>query len=193
MIREISRRGWKIGLHASWGASRDIEEMKRQKESLEKVVGKEIVSVRQHFLAYDPDRTPGIQAEAGFNYDSTMGFNDNVGFRYGTCYPWEMKEDLLEIPLLVQDGALFRSKGLGLDKKGSVKKVMSIADKVENVGGVLTLLWHPSHIVDKDWKESYIEVLSRLKERDVWFATVRDIGDHWRSLEDIRSGPKEGS
>jgi hypothetical protein len=71
-------------------------------------------------IHYDIRVTPAAHAAAGFKYDSTLGFNDNVGFRFGTCYPWRLydlkrEEDLpvIEIPLIVQDGAMLNpGKGL---------------------------------------------------------------------------------
>lgn len=82
------------------------------------------MSIRQHYLHYDIRVTPAVHAEAGFKYDSTLGFNDNVGFRFGTCYPWylydlkEKKEvSVIEIPLIVQDGAMLnQAKGMRLDE-----------------------------------------------------------------------------
>jgi len=50
MIREIDRCGWEIELHPSWYSFDDADELKRQKEALEKALGHEIVSIRQHYL-----------------------------------------------------------------------------------------------------------------------------------------------
>ena len=90
MIREIDRQGWEIGLHSSWYSFDDVDELKRQKEALESALGHEVISIRQHYLHYDIRVTPVVQAAAGFKYDSTLGFNDNVGFRFGTCYPYHL-------------------------------------------------------------------------------------------------------
>ena len=90
MIREIDRQGWEIGLHPSWYSFDDADELKRQKDSLEKALGHEIVSIRQHYLHYDIRVTPAVHAAARFKYDSTLGFNDNVGFKFGTCYPYHL-------------------------------------------------------------------------------------------------------
>jgi len=65
-----------------------VDELKRQKRALEKALDHEVVSIRQHYLHYDIRITPAVHGEAGFKYDSTLGFNDNAGFRFGTCYPW---------------------------------------------------------------------------------------------------------
>ena len=189
MIREINHRGWEIGLHPSWYSYNDIDEMKVQKEALETAVGHEIVSVRQHFLHYDIRITPRVQELAGFRYDSTLGFNDNIGFRLGTCHPWrlydvEVKEtlSLVEVPLIVQDTAMLRQeKGLRLDADTAMEYTLQLADEVERVGGVMTLLWHPNAISDSISWNLYWTVLERLKERNPWFASVKEIGDRWTS------------
>jgi len=188
MIKEIDRRGWEIGLHPSWYSFNNISEMKRQKERIEKVVNHDIVSVRQHHLHFDIRITPYIQSEAGFKYDSSLGFNDNVGFRFGTCYPWKIYNlkanaelPIIEIPLIVQDNALLREyKGLRLDEKTAFEYVVMIANGVEKVGGILTLLWHPNRIIWQDWWNLYIKILGYLQKEDPWFASVREIGEWWQ-------------
>jgi peptidoglycan/xylan/chitin deacetylase (PgdA/CDA1 family) len=188
MIYSIDRRGWEIGLHPSWYSFNDADEVKRQKERIEKVLDHEIVSVRQHRLHYDIRITPQVHAEAGFRYDSTLGFNDNVGFRFGTCYPWylyNLKEErplpIMEIPLIIQDGALLnQNKGMRLDIETAYHYMIQIAEAVEKVGGILNLLWHPNYIIKEDWWNLYIRILKYLKQKNVWFASVKDIGDWWK-------------
>lgn len=46
MILEIDRQGWEIGLHPSWYSFDDADELKKQKDALEKALGHDIVSVR---------------------------------------------------------------------------------------------------------------------------------------------------
>ncbi len=188
MIREIDRRGWEIGLHPSWYSFDDADEMKSQKDSLEEVLGHEVVSVRQHFLHHDIRVTPRVQELAGFRYDSTLGFNDNVGFRFGTCHPWKVYDperqtplSIVEIPLIVQDTAMLRQeKGLRLDADTALAYVLQLAGEVERVGGVLTLLWHPNAVSDPIAWSLYTTVLEKLHKRNPWFASVREIGDCWR-------------
>ena len=189
MIREIDHRGWEIGLHPSWYTYNDIDELKRQKEAVEKVVSHEILSVRNHFLHYDIGITPRIQSEAGLKYDSTLGFNDNVGFRFGTCYPWniydlqnEKELPILEIPLIIQDGAMLNPiKGMRLDGKTALKYVKQITDSVEKVGGVLTLLWHPNSFIEPNSLALFLNILEYLKKRNPWFATVKEVGEWWEN------------
>jgi peptidoglycan/xylan/chitin deacetylase (PgdA/CDA1 family) len=172
-------RGREIGLHPSWYSFDDTNELKRQKEALEKALGQEIVSIRQHYLHYDIRNTPRVHAKAGFKYDSTLGFNDNVGFRFGTCYTWHLYDlkaekelSVMEIPLIVQDGAMLNpSKGMRLDADTAFQYVKQITEAVERVGGVLTLLWHPNHIIKEDWWNLYLRTLKYLKEKDALLGT----------------------
>lgn len=188
MIREIDRRGWEIGLHPSWYSFDDADEMKRQKESLESALGHEVVSVRQHYLHYDIRITPKVQAKAGFKYDSTLGFNDNVGFRFGTCHPWHLYDlgketglPIMEIPLIIQDGAMFNpSKGMRLDEETAFQYVEHIAKAVEKVGGVLTLLWHPNYIRNPVCWDLYRRTIRYLQQKNTWFCSVREAGEHWK-------------
>jgi peptidoglycan/xylan/chitin deacetylase (PgdA/CDA1 family) len=183
MIREIDRRGWEIGLHPSWYSFDDADEMKRQKEALEKVLDHDIVSVRQHFLHYDIRVSPRVQATAGFKYDATLGFNDNVGFRFGTCYPLKLydlqaEEELpiTEIPLIIQDGALLNpAKGMRLDENTAFKYIVQITEAVKNVGGVLTLLWHPHAVMNPTWWNLYLRCLEYLQDKNAWFAKVSEV------------------
>jgi len=183
MIREIDRRGWEIGLHPSWNSFNDGDEMKCQKDALETALAREIVSVRQHRLHYDIRVTPRIQAEAGLRYDSTLGFNDNIGFRLGTCYPrrlydlhGEKELPITEIPLIIQEGALLNSKkGLRLDEETAFQYVVQLTEAVERVGGILTLLWHPNSVISPARWHLYCRSLEYLKRKNAWFGTVRSV------------------
>jgi len=188
MIREIDRQGWEIGLHASWHAYNDLEELKRQKYALEHVVGHEILSIRQHYLHYDISSTPRAHSDAGFHYDSTLGFTDNVGFRFGTCHPWplyDLKKEtflpIVEIPLIIQDGALLgATRGLRLDEDTAMTYITQLAEEVTSVNGVLTLLWHPDRIIHQASWSLYIRALDYLKDKGAWFASVREVGAWWK-------------
>ncbi len=184
MIREIYKRGWEIGLHPSWYSYDDPDEMKRQKEALENVVGDKIKSVRQHYLHYDIRITPCVHEKAGFEYDSTLGFNDNTGFRFGTSYPWYIFDHkknalslVMEIPLIIQDVAMLNpAKGMRLDFNMAFEYIAQLSGEVEKAGGVLTLLWHPDSIAKPGWFELYLKTLDYLKQKNAWLTSVENIG-----------------
>lgn len=186
MITEIDSKGWEIGLHPTWYTYDDVDELNRQKAALENIISDDIRSVRQHYLHYDPHLTPQAHHEAGFEFDSTLGFNKNIGFRRGSSYPWNVKDlhtgeklDTLEIPLVIQDTALFRDRGLGLNKRYALDYVEMLADEVAETGGVLTLSWHPSNISKDMWFEVYREALEMLDDKKGWFGSVQEVGEKW--------------
>jgi len=191
MVQEIHRRGWEIGLHPSWYSFDNTDELKRQKEVLETALGHEILSVRQHYLHYDIRRTPSVQAAAGFVFDSTLGFNDNVGFRFGSCYPWHLYDieaqqelPIMEIPLIIQDGAMLSPfKGMRLDEDAAFEYVVLLTERVKYVGGVLTILWHPHLILLEDYWEFYWKTLNYLSEQDAWMTSIREVGQGWMNKE----------
>lgn len=201
MIREMDRRGWEIGLHPSWYSFDDVDELKRQKEALETALGHEVISIRQHYLHYDIRVTPAAHAEAGFKYDSTLGFNDNVGFRFGTSYPYHLYDlkaekelPIMEIPLVIQDGAMLNpEKGMRLDEDTAFQYIIQIAGIVENVGGVLTLLWHTNWIMQEAWWTLFLRVLEHLKQQNAFFASVREIGEWWKKIQPLVDKPRKRS
>jgi peptidoglycan/xylan/chitin deacetylase (PgdA/CDA1 family) len=184
IIKEIDKRGWEIGLHPTWASATNTNEMREQKESLSQVLDTELVSIRQHYLNYDINNTPRIQEEAGFKYDSSLGFNDNIGFRFGTSYPWQLWDlknstytDMIEIPLVVQDTALLSSLGLRLDQNRALNYVKTISDRVRDVNGVLTLSWHPGYINNESYFDLYEQILEYLSDQNAWLTTTREVGE----------------
>ncbi len=84
----------------------------------------------------------------------------------------------MEIPLIIQDGAMLNSsKGMRLDEETAFQYVKQITEAVENVGGVLTLLWHPNHIIKDDWWHLYLRILKYLKEKNAWLGGVKDVAE----------------
>lgn len=189
MVAEIDLRGWEIGLHPSWYSYDDAGTLQEQKDALEDVVAGEVESVRQHYLHYDPRSTPRAHHDAGFSYDSTLGFNRNVGFRRGSSYPWRKHDiedgdelDVLEVPLVVQDTAVFRDRGLGLGVEQALEYISLLAGKVRETGGVLTLSWHPSAVADARF-EAYRRALEILDDMGAWFGSVQEVGERWMDNE----------
>jgi peptidoglycan/xylan/chitin deacetylase (PgdA/CDA1 family) len=190
VLKEVSDRGWEVGLHGSWYSYDDVEEMRFQKEQIQDIVGDDVVSVRQHWLHHDIRKTPCVQQEAGLKYDSTLGPKGDVGFRFGTSYPWRLYDinkgtelDIIEVPLIVQDTALFDSKYSGMGPDDAFERVKNITKEVKQVGGVLTINWHNN--ADEERWNFYKRLLRYLDDQDPWFATVREVGEWWEENSGI--------
>ena len=189
LMRELDRQGWEVGLHGTFTSFRDPVELRKQKEQLERCLQRPVVSIRQHCLQFDMEDTPSSQSQAGFKYDTTFGFNRLIGFRNGLALPfyhYNLKTDaplpILQIPLQVQDGALLREDNLDLSPKEALARSRELIAKVEKIGGLVTLLWHPREADRRysGWLWVYQELLADLATRDAWVAPVREVGEWWQ-------------
>ena len=112
--------------------------------------------------------------EAGFSYDSTVGYNETVGYRAGTTQVYKPLEtaNLLELPLHVMDTALFYPCHRNLSPQEAGNVVGGLVENTGRFGGVLTINWHDRSIVpERLWDECYVRLLAQLRQREAWFAT----------------------
>ena len=138
--------------------------------------------MRVHWLLADAD-TPKTLEEAGYAYDSTMGYNETIGFRAGTLQVFlpPGNRSMLELPMHIQDGALFYPSYLGLNESEASSMCERVIRSAQEHGGVLTLLWHDrSHGPERFWGEFYARLVARLKTLNVWFASARQVVNWFR-------------
>lgn len=203
MLRGVVAQGWEVGLHGSLHSALDEALLREQKEDLEACLGQVVGSTRQHNLRFDLRRTPEVQASAGFQTDSTLGFNGDVGFRNGIAYPFRLRDPAggsprgpLEIPLVLHDWALLHPEALGLGEEAAFRVCCRLIDAVTATKGVVTLLWHPNWFPVEPWFRLYERLLDYLVEKKGWGATAREIHDWWtgQGLEgELERGLKEVS
>lgn len=183
-VRSIAERSWDVGLHGSICSSTSPAQLRREKASVERASGAEVISNRQHYLRFDVRTTPRYLEEAGFRADSSLGSNIDYGFRAGTGgpFPWydlerEITYDLIEIPLVVQDNAII--KAVDGNEDLVVKRALEIIDRVAACSGVVTLLWHNNHTADTVQFRSYERILHEARLRGAWGCSIRDLVDWW--------------
>jgi peptidoglycan/xylan/chitin deacetylase (PgdA/CDA1 family) len=185
-LGQIVDRGWEVGLHGGYYAYNDLEEILREKERLERVLGQKVIGYRNHYLRFQVPDTWEILARAGFKYDTTLGYPDNVGFRNGMCHPFrpynlhtETEVNIMEIPLTIMDGTLFDSVG-SYDEAWEVAK--SLIDTVASCHGVLTLNWHTNNFncpFRDSWYRLYEQILAYCHEKDAWMTSGEKIWGHF--------------
>jgi peptidoglycan/xylan/chitin deacetylase (PgdA/CDA1 family) len=174
-LRALQKASCEIGLHGidAWHDSAkgyaELEEIRKF------VIGRDI-GVRMHWLYFDAD-SPAILEEAGANYDSTVGFNDAVGYRAGTTQVYKplSTKKLLELPLHVMDTALFYPTRMSLTQEEAFARVQTIIKNAAYYGGVVTVNWHDRSISpDRCWDQFYVDVIDNLRECGAWFATASE-------------------
>lgn len=190
LIRRLSASGWDVGLHGSFNSYDDLPTLEGEKKSLEKVLGEPVYTTRQHNLNLRIPETWLHHEGLGLLCDTTLGFNDRIGFRWGTCFPFSpflpaegRALNLLELPLVIEDIALLRNPRWQ-------EEWVKIAGTVRGCGGVLTLLWHHAVFNPHEypgWGDAYRQILSRAGKENAWIASARDIARWWVARNGART------
>ena len=116
------------------------------------------------------------------------GYNETPGYRTGTgqVYRPAGARQLLELPLHIQDGALFFPQRLDLSEREAWELCASFTQHARTHGGVLTILWHDrSHGPERFWGEFYARLIAELKTLDAWFGTAGDVVEWFRARRTV--------
>lgn len=190
VMRALDEEGFDVGLHGSYQAGNRPGLLRRERDVLRRATGLEILSTRQHFLHWDVRWTPQFQEAAGLRADSSLGFNRNVGYRAGTSLPYRHYDtsalrslDLLEVPLVVQDGALLGEIGIGADAVGAQRTVHRVFEEAAETGGLVTVDFHPDKLQRPDWLALYEWTLDRAVDSGAWVTSVVALDAWWRDRE----------
>ena len=172
-IRKLSAAGCEIGLHGidAWlesSSGRDEFEQIRQLTAAREI------GARMHWLYYD-ERSPETLEGAGASYDSTIGYNETIGYRAGTTQAYKPLDatQLLELPLHIMDTALFYPAHLHLSPAEALQRVNGVIENAVQFGGSVTVNWHDRSIApERLWGDSYVHIVHELKSKGAWFATA---------------------
>ena len=199
VMRTLADEGFDVGLHGSYQAGNTSGLLARERDVLRQATGLEIASTRQHFLHWDVRWTPELQEEAGFRVDSSLGFNRNVGYRAGTSLPFHQFDltkrrslELLEVPLVVQDGGLLGEIGIAADAEGAQLAVGQMFDEAAETGAAVTVVFHPDKLARPDWLALFEWTLDHALERGAWTGSLRDVDEWWRARERRLLGTADG-
>jgi peptidoglycan/xylan/chitin deacetylase (PgdA/CDA1 family) len=172
LIRRIASRGHEIGLHGSYNSDRRAEQTKKEFERLRNEAERQGVAQvewggRQHYLRWENPLTWRTWDAAGLDYDSTLGYVDQIGFRSGICseYPaFDLQAGqplrLRERPLLVMDGTLFSYMKLSAD--AAIARTVEIARRSMMYGGDFVLLWHNHSLASARERHLYRTLVQRV-------------------------------
>ena len=169
LLRRIHERGHEIGLHPSYNTFRDGEATSAELAALRRVCEEEGIAEpvrggRQHYLRWESPTTWQIWQDAGLEYDSSLGFAAQPGFRAGTCYEYPVFNlrtrqplELRERPLVVMDRTLLTHQGLGPSR--ALEVAAELKRRCRRHDGDFTLLWHNSLLLTRQERRLYESVL----------------------------------
>lgn len=187
LFDKIAAGGFEIGLHGSYNSLARTENITGEKNDFEAVTGKKTSGFRAHYLRLNID--DGFQKlnDAGFMYDSSMGFAKAAGFRCGTGRPFfcfDLKRNralpLIEIPFAIMEKTLFEEYNMA-DIRSVLDGLISEAAFHRSAIG---FLWHICSGYDIDfpeWFDMYEYVLEKLSTADFRAITPGEIAGEFKS------------
>lgn len=173
LIKKISSRGHKIGLHPSYNAFNNTNLIKNEFDKLVNVcnslnVKQNAWGSRMHYLKWEQSVTPRALVQAGLNFDATLGYADHPGFRCGTCFEYPAFDPVnLEYlpmsirPLILMDSTLLDSTYFGMGaSKDAFEIAINLRETCRKVNGCFELLWHNSNLHSDSQKLIYSKILA---------------------------------
>ncbi len=157
LIKRLNDDEFEVGLHGTMRSGLDVDNMLRQTTELTKVLGKQPIGIRQHYLRFFHPQTFKIQEAAGLIYDTTLGFAEHDGFRNGYCYPfhpYDFENDCMmkiwEIPLVMMEVSVlyYRNESFLTLRKAAHCYIV----EAQKFGGLFSLLWHNCRINDYEYR-----------------------------------------
>lgn len=186
-VAVLTQEGYEIGVHGidAWHST---ERGREERARVAAITGATEVGIRMHWLLRD-SQTMRVLEEAGYSYDSTAGYNETIGYRNGTGQVFRPfgAHSLLELPLHIQDGALFYPGQLNLTEPEAERRCQELVANAERFGGVVTVLWHDrSHGPERFWGDFYMTLVRTLQSSAAWFGTAAQIVGWFRKRRDVR-------
>jgi hypothetical protein len=172
-LKKLLAANKEIAVHGI-DAWRDVTKGRDERERIQKITGAAEVGARMHWLYFD-SQTPVALEKAGFSYDSTVGYNEMIGYRAGIAQVFKHPnvDQLLELPLHIMDTSLFYQSYMNLSNQRAAAAMLPLIENAARFGGVLTINWHDRSLgPERLWDEPYRQLLNDLKSRSVWFATA---------------------
>ena len=168
IIKYLDNNEWEIGLHGSFYSYNDKKLLAWEKEVLENIVGHKIIGIRQHYLNLSKN-TWDYQHEIGFKYDTSWGFNKQIGYKENKIKPFKpLKNEFLVIPMVIMDGAFINSK----NKWDKFNRIMDITNENDSL---LVINWHTNYFNENEFpgfKSTYELIIQKCINNKSEFKTL---------------------
>jgi len=168
-IRYLDANGWEIGVHGSFNSYKDENLLLEEKKGLEQILGHSVDGIRQHFLNLN-GQTWKLQKAAGFKYDASYGYTNDVGFKEKKYHAFcaEQLEDYPIVPLAVMDFCL-------MAKPDPWKVATDLIAEAETNKACLVINWHQRTFNEKEFPgygDLYFRIVRKCQERKAIFLNV---------------------
>ena len=183
IVNKLKRGNFEVGLHSN---STNLEQLEKEKQELEKYLGRTVFGSRQHGLNFSVPQTWQYQ-EKLLDYDLSFYRNEEFGFRAGLCFPYRPlnTNSIIEIPTSFMDWTALDKKMTYVQIK---EELLTILKEIEKYNGCLVLNFHNEYfnkIVFPHIHETFIDILEYTQKKDYWVTTARECVDWWKKRESV--------
>lgn len=154
-----------VSLAASYSSFTNLELLKKEKENLEVVINRPVNNSKMRYNRVDVPETYRNLISSEFTDDFTMGYTFELGFRAGTCIPFQFYDIPLEVkqpikvhPFAIHDYALSKIK----NDEVLLQQVKKIMLEVNDVNGTLIAMFTNELLGNKDeknWMSIYEKII----------------------------------
>ncbi|HLT32792.1 MAG TPA: polysaccharide deacetylase family protein [Aquaticitalea sp.] len=153
----------KVGLKVSYFALDSLETLKKEKQKMESIINYELVASRNSFSKLNLPESYRNLIELEVKQDYTMGYINLLGFRAGTCTPFQFYDLDFEIqtplqinPFHLYDSALLSRTSL-LDKKEEMQRLIA---EIKKVNGTFAPVFHNHSFSNEEQWRGFRELFS---------------------------------
>jgi hypothetical protein len=167
LMRSLERGGWEVGLHGSYDSYADPDRLRYEKESLEAILGHEVLGGRQHYLNLDEPDTWRYQADAGLKYDASLGSSSTCGFAYGYDPVRPFDDEFVVFPTTIMEVALPDVPQV----EPAWRECERLLEEAAENDAIMTVLWHPRYFNEDafpGYRELYLRLIERAQDLDAW-------------------------
>jgi len=157
-----------VGVHPSYASNSNPQFLNKELKRLNKVLKREVIQSRQHFLKVTFPNTFRKLLELDIKEDYSMGYASEIGFRASICSPFhfydldlDVETNLTFIPFMLMDGTM--KDYMRLSPEEATLRAQQLVDEVKAVKGTFVTLWHNQSVSDRDewkgWRKVYESIV----------------------------------
>lgn len=160
-LKMMLKEGFEVGLHGSFLSSNNRDRLRNEQSILQDAIQQPVRKTRQHWLRYEEAITPYIHEEL-FDQDSTVGWNDRVGFRAGIASkyrPFNHRDqkpfNYFIVPQVIMDSNIY-DYSFG-NEEAMILKSKRLLEEVKDLKNThISISWHPRTCSnDYKWNGAY--------------------------------------
>jgi len=165
---------YNIGIHPSWRSGDEQSLLKKEIDSLQTITGNKVFSSRQHYIRFSLPETFRRFIDNGIQFDYSMGYGSNNGFRASVASPFywydlekEKQTELMLFPFCYMEANSFYEQKYSAEQ--ALDEMRHYYEEVKSVNGTFIMIWH-NHFLGTDklyegWREVYEQFIREVGEK----------------------------